>query len=544
MKEQFFQLLPFLILANVFVIILQYLSFDNTQLMTLIPLFFLANLILVVFCFAVDFRKIVSVFKDVKKRTWIFLLLIFILALLVRLHAPATHRILFDEDIYLNVAQSIVNDGRAMLCNRGTPDACEEGVLNKQPQGLPFFLSIIFFFTGVSETIARHVMILISALSAVLLFLFVYLLLDKEEQGLYAALALALTPVHVLWAPTMAAETLLAFFAILSLTSILVYFRNRSTATALLLFSLLAYASQLRPEAPILALVAALFFVKAKLNKSLLLGFVLFLVFFSPYALQFKNVSGEKWGAPDEKLSLKYLVPNAKINAVFFVENTRYPLLFTVLALFGAVFLFAKKKYGPLSLLLSWFAVFFLMYALFYAGSFNFGVDVRYSIPMYAALSSLVGIGAYAIREVLSKKGIKFASVVVTAVILLAFYAFIPYVSAVGEESWISRTSHDFGIAAAKKAGEQCHVFTHVPSMYLVNNIGALQTRMGSNSDIVEALFKKSDCILFDEGYWCITVDRYKDGVCQHMHDQYNLTVFNSVTERDKTFRMYRVGKR
>lgn len=543
-KEKFFEILPFLILINIFIIAMKYLIIDSISLMSLIPIFFLINFLVIIASFIIDFKKIAALFTGIKRSTWLFLLIIFLLALTIRFQAPFTHRVYYDEDIYLNIAQNIVNDGQATLCNRGTPDHCDEGVLNKQPQGLSFFLASFFFFLGINETLASIIMIMVSSLSAIALFFLVYLLVKKEEPSLFSSLILALTPIHILWSPTITGETLFVFFAILAITAILAYLHNKSLPTLLLAASLLAYASQLRPEAPLLLPLSALFFLREKLDKNLLIGFVLLLLLFSPYVFQFKNIAGDTWGATSgEKLSLQYIKPNSLVNSKFFIEDTRYPLLFTILALPGIIYLLIKKEYMKLIILAAWFMLFFSMYALFYAGSFNYGADVRFSLTLYPAISILIGLGLYYIRTLIPIKPI-FSSLMLIIAILAVFSTFLPFVTAVHEEAWDARLAHDFAIKEAKNAGNNCYVFTHVPTMFLANDIPALQTWYASNNQVVDDIFKKTDCVLFEEGYWCVNVQQYRDGVCKYIKDNFDLIKVNSATEREKTFTLYKIERK
>ncbi len=544
-KDKLVELLPFIIAVNLFIILAKYLFVDSQSLMRLIPIFFLINFIIIIIAFLVDARKIALLFKGISKRTWLFLLLIFILALSLRLFiSPNTHRVYFDEDIYINIAQNIVNDGSAILCNRGTAGHCDEGVLNKQPQSLSFFLASIFLFTGVDERLASYIMILVSSLTIIALFLFVYLLTKKEEPALYSSLILALTPIHILWAPTITGESLFVFFSVLAAASILAYLANKSTFTLFLATSMLAFASQARPEAPLILPVFLLFIIREKLDMRLLVAFILLLALFLPYVLQFKNVSGDTWGATSgEKLSLTNVKPNSYVNGKFFIENTRYPMIFTIIALIGIIYLATSRQYLQLTILLAWFLLFYGIYALFYAGSFNYGADVRFSITLYPAISILIGLGIFSLRKLIPiKKSI--SSLLLVIAVLLIFSRFLPFVSAIGEEAWDARLSHDFAINETIKQGDNCYVFSHVPTMFLINGINSLQTWYGSNKAIVDDIFNKSDCVLFEEGYWCVNVAQYKDTVCKHIKDNFQLNIVNSATERDKTFTLYRMERK
>ena len=367
----------------------------------------------------------------------------------------------------------------------------------------------------------------------------------KEEPALYSGLILALNPIHILWAPTITGETLFVLFALLAAVSILIYLNNKSIPSLFLAASILAFASQIRPEAPLLLPVLSLFFIKEKLDKNLLLAFILLLILFLPYVLQFKNVSNDSWGATSgEKLSLANVKPNSLVNSRFFIENTRYPALFTVFILPGIIYLIFRKSFLNLSILVAWFALFFSIYSLFYAGSFNYGADVRFSSSLYPAISMLAGLGIYYLRTLLPIRKKLLSSSILVISVLLIFAQFLPFVNAIGEEAWDARLAHDFAINTAKSQGKDCYVFTHVPTMFLVNNINALQTWYGSNAASVDDTFKKTDCVLFEEGYWCVNVQQYKDGVCKYLKDNFNLVKVDSATEREKTFTLYRLERK
>ena len=70
--------------------------------------------------------------------------------------------------------------------------------------------------------------------------------------------------------------------------------------------------------------------------------------------------------------------------------NIRYPALFTACALIG---LFAGGRYLKKLPVLVWFVLTWGIFLFFYAGSYNYGADVRYSVVSTAPLAVLEGAG-------------------------------------------------------------------------------------------------------------------------------------------------------
>src|SRR3989344_4000698 len=65
-------------------------------------------------------KEIISVFRKIPRTTWLMLLGIFILALILRaVVTPATHRVYFDEDIYLEMGKEILLRGNGSLGHYG-----------------------------------------------------------------------------------------------------------------------------------------------------------------------------------------------------------------------------------------------------------------------------------------------------------------------------------------------------------------------------------------------------------------------------------------
>ena len=264
LRNKLISIIPLVLIFLFFGIVIFF--FDNSlektemhnNLMWITPIFFGIALLLILAGFLWGFKDIKKLFSRVDKRAWIILILIIIGGLYMRTAvAPFTHRLYYDEDIYLNIAQNIVKEGRTILCNYGNQEQCFEGVYNKQPNGYPFLMSIIFFFV-VSETVAHYATAILSTMIIPIVFLIAYLMFKSNKIAILSSLFFSLIPITIIWAPTTTAGSVSILFMGLAFLALLAFLKTRKTPILLLFFSSLAYAVQLRPEGLLFLVVIAL----------------------------------------------------------------------------------------------------------------------------------------------------------------------------------------------------------------------------------------------------------------------------------------------
>ena len=74
--------------------------------------------------------------------------------------APRTNRIYYDEQIYLGIAQNLTDLRLAQMCNDGTVEygrlQCWRSEFNKEPNGYPYLLSLVFRAAGVGDSSGVH----------------------------------------------------------------------------------------------------------------------------------------------------------------------------------------------------------------------------------------------------------------------------------------------------------------------------------------------------------------------------------------------------
>ena len=537
-------------------------EFNINNLMIILPTFLIIDFISIVILFFLSLKQILDQLKAIQKHIWVILILLMILQISISVFlVPTVHRILFDEDIYLQIANHVAKEGRAIFCDHGTQERCYEGFLNKEPNGYPVLMGVVFFFFGTSENLAFNFSLLMGTLSIAIIFLISYLLSKKESIGLWSSLILALTPSYLMWSRSISVELTFVFLSLLTIFVFLLYFRIKTLRMLLLGILLLAFTVQIRPESVLLVPVIFLMFLlfdKNLKNKifdyNFLALWTLFIVLIAPHMLHmyYENKASD-WGAPQGKFDIKYLDYNFKINSSFWFNNKFHPLLFTIFSVVGTIYLLVYNR-RIILFIGFWFMIFFGLYLVFYSGSFESGgIGTRFAMIVYPPVIILGGYGIYALYHILDKL-IKAPiaknafTIFILTIMLLSFYPFISFISTPEPQANSARGEHDLADRVSREINNSCVVLTHNPGMLIVMGKEALQVRYAYDPKVMKDIFKRTDCVFFIEGYWCNT-EPHKSSVCKFIHDNYNLTTYarDVITMPGNinwTLTAYRVGPR
>ena len=532
-------------------------SFDSarlrSQLISIIPWFLEVNLLLIVIGIALSFGAVRSQLKDISSKKWCLVSTIVILGMVMAAFvAPRTHRIFYDENIYLNIGQTMAVQKKAAMCaegyNRYGEYHCAQLEHNKQPYAFPHLISVVYRVFGPSETAGFVFNNVVFGLSIVILFLIGFLLFHSFSAGAYSALIYCLIPENIIWANTTAVEPGTAFFVGLVVAAGLIYLKKRDTKTLFLLAVLLPYSMQFRSESILVALIVGLMIVlygretlrHEKTYVLLALSFALVI----PHIVQLYAVRGENWGSPGPRMSVAYFLENLRVNLLFYFENARFPLLYSLL--FGAG-VFLKGNVREKLVLMTWFLTFWGIFLFFYAGSFEFGQDVRFSLVSYMPLSLLAGLGLFKLEQLLEPKGLgRPVQIILIAAICLSFTGFLPFVRTIGEEACQARADHRYAQEMAELLPEDSMVLTHNPNMFLLWGKSAAQAAIATNNEpLMEHFFQiYTGGVYFHYNYWCNTNDPREQAFCRNILDNYDHTALAEYTERGYTFVLYRLNGR
>lgn len=513
LKEKVITLIPIILIFLFLYIILYsvefYLENDiKDTLIYVIPVFLSITFILMILSFVWGLKDLRKLFKKIDRKTWIAFLIIFLIGLSLRTFvAPHTHNIYFDEHVYLNVGQNIANEGKGALTWYGTPEKCFEHYYIKQPIGYPFFISIVFNLFGTSESNAHYATAVISSLTILTVFFISYLIFENEKISIFSTLIFTLTPISIIWAPTTSSDTVFIFFMALTVFGFLSYFKNSKKSILLFSFLSLAYTIQIRPEGLILLFLILFLFILfeknlfATINKKHFLAILLiFSILIIPHLLHTNIYREHSWdNQQGEKFEIKYIGENIDDNSFFFFENTRFPVVFTILSIIGLLF---GRMWKKKTLLAIWFIIFFGIYLLFYAGSFNYNIDVRYSLTLYIQLAILGGCGAYVLMGLI-KRITKKRSIAFLLMFLVIIFAFIPFYNNImlykEQDSYSDalRPADVFFRQRLSEIEEDSWVFTELQHIAIVNGRKALKPFYAEDAEVVSKIFRETDNVYF-----------------------------------------------
>jgi 4-amino-4-deoxy-L-arabinose transferase-like glycosyltransferase len=469
---------------------------------------------------------------------------------LAALAAPETNRIYFDEQIYQHIGQNLSDLRLAQMCNDGSVEygilRCFRGEYNKQPTGYPHLLGLVYRLFGVREAWAFWLNPLCLAALVVVVALATALLFEDRLAPGFAALIMALIPEQLRWSHTAASEPSSALMCAVAILAVLLFVRDRSTTALAWAVATAAFAVQFRLESLLcLPIAAAILVVLARdelrqprLWVAALAGFLLCGVLLGHIAA----VRDEPWGASGARMALAYIAPNFAVNGPFYVADWRFPLLYTLCAVTGLV---VGRSLWPRVIALAYFVAFWGVYLVFYAGSYNYGADVRYSLMTYPPLAMLGGVGLSAITHVCRRRiRLPFpAAATVAAIVVGQFLLYMPYVRAVGEEAWSARADVEAAQAFRLAVPPDGVVLTHTPSMFLLWGTNALQASIATTEpDASKRLaIQYPGGVFLHWGFWCNVNDAVQAKFCTDALTRFPGQLLLEQRRQSSRFALYRL---
>jgi hypothetical protein len=462
--------------------------------------------------------------------------------------APRTSRIYYDEQIYQGIGQNMADARRAQMCNDATLEygrlQCWSAEYNKQPYAYSHLLSLVYRAFGVHESAAFLVNAVVMAASVVAMFLLALLFFEDRAAAFFSALAFALIPEQLVWSATAAVEPSASLACALALVAVVSFVRTRTDATLAAAVVAAAYAAQFRPESLLVFAPAALVVWqeardecrRPRLWWAALAGLALLAV----HIAHLYAVRNEGWGTSDARLSLRYVADNLRVNGRFYFADERFPVVLTILAVVG---LAAPRRPMSRLPLVVYFLVFFGIDLVFYAGSFNYGADVRYSLMTFPPLAVLAGLGAAHVADGASRVA-KSAWMhrAVAAALLFQFLWYAPLVRATTEEAWAARADVAFARAVARDLPPNSYVLTHNPAMFHVwgVNAGQVSTVVANPSYLTYLGSRYAGGVYFHWNFWCNVTDPAQQELCRAIMGFAPSDPFREHLERDQRFGFHR----
>ena len=322
--------------------------------------------------------------------------------------APRTNRIYYDEFIYQDVAQNLSDLRLAQMCNDGTVEygtlQCWRGEYNKEPDGYPYLLNLVYRLGGVHESAGFALNATAAALMVLVIFVLTTALTGSAPAGNAAAVVAALMPEQLRWSHTAAAEPSAALACAFAVMAACGFVRTRDTVGLVWTVAATVFAAQFRPEcllvAPLVVVIWLAYapgvFTEARTWWVGLLGGALA----APHLGHLLAVRHEGWGASGPRFSTAFLGANLSSNGGMFLGDHRFPVLYSALAV--AALLLQRPRRASI-VLLAYFAAFWGIFLFFYAGSYNYGADDRFSLMAYPPVAVLAGLGVWRLAELAAR---------------------------------------------------------------------------------------------------------------------------------------------
>ena len=512
------------------------------------------NFLLIIIGLILNLDTFNKIWQKTSKQTRILLALIVLLGLVLTIFvAPRTHRLYYDEDIYMSIGQNLAHLKKAQMCNEGYYEhgvfQAYQGEYNKQPYGHPYLLSLIYRLFGESVSLSFLFNNLLFGLLIVVVFLIGFLLFDNPNPGLWAAFLFAMVPQNLLWFSTVAVEPSASFFTAFAVLTMLLFIKYQKTSLLFLAVVVLAFSLQFRPES--ILILAVLFMMILLFNPKLfieyrfwILGLLFFCLMISLIGHQYA-VKNESWGSHGPKLSLDYFKNNFHVNGGFYWQNIRFPAFFTILAVIGLLW-FAKWK--EKLIIISWFLLFWGIFLFFYAGSYSYGADVRYSLLSYVPLILLAGIGLFQLQQFFNKWiNAKTFNMVVISMLMISFISFLPLVRATTQEGWQCRYDHKYAEEFAIILPENSVILTHNPNMFHIWKKNALQASLATTeynyvANVLMNRFKGG--VYFHYNYWCTIPNRVQNSFCEQIIERYDYKIIKEYQIQNYRFALCQLFKK
>jgi len=351
---------------------------------------------------------------------------------------PLLQGIQSDSIIWYAAAEKIVTDITILF---------REPILFNFTVGLPLLIVPLFFFFGISQTVALVMPVIFYTFLCVFLYLFVRWITKEDDFSFFVSLfflfqrnILASSTYLTTVVPTM-------FFLLLSVYAFVNVLEKKELKYYLLFFASFAFASITRITVLVLIPTFILYVLINKklrlfINKKALIGVFVFLLIWTPqllynyfifgtpilniYDYYFTNtweLEGFVYNYERENSGLSYLNIGKNLNIILgeFFNQRIMPFLLTLFCIPGFVYLYHKKK-RVYSLFLMWFLSFFALHMVYQSYSFN---HHNLYIGFTLIISSVIGFSIF-LKSVFAylKKKFNNLSVLFLIPILLLF---VPY---------------------------------------------------------------------------------------------------------------------
>jgi hypothetical protein len=191
-----------------------------------------------------------------------------------------------------------------------------------------------------------------------------------------------------------------------------------------------------------------------------------------------------------------------------------------------------------------YFVLFFGIVLLFYAGSYNYGADVRYSLATYPPLAILGGLGAARLVRWATRFEPRLPAVqCLTAAVLVQFaWWYSPVVRSTADTAWAARADVQFARSLVADLPGNSYVLTHNPGMFQLWGVNAGQMSLAA----ADPAFLNHLAARFTGGvylhwnFWCSVPDPVQREICVKTLGLRPAEPVREHRERDQHYILYR----
>jgi hypothetical protein len=391
------------------------------------------------------------------------------------------HRLFFDEDIYINVASNLTRAPVNQVTVMGGPHDIQVSTYPKEPAGWPVLLSLAFLAGGPREAVAFWFARFLFALAIAAVYHLAHALLPDRKQALTAAIVFGATPICFWYSVSAGTDTAATLMSVAGMWGL-------ATGNGPLAAAGFAFAAQTRME---LLLLVPLVWISPTIStkwKMATIGLALFEIGHVAWVMSVAPVL-ERAEEVQSAFGLGHVLGNLLDNVKYLFDPFSFPLMVSVFATLSMVNLWrpspgvpgarrSLSRLRPIGLALRvpggealavWVVALFVVYLVFYAGSFD--MNARYAIQIVAPLTILA-------TSFVKRTVWMVALLVSLAIPATRTYGFTPYLQAL-------ETDHQLCLLFASRVPADGLVVSGLQEIFVDNgrrSLNAAFAQMNENS--------------------------------------------------------------
>ncbi len=488
-------------------------------------------------------REFATLIRYRTKRELGALLLVLALALGLRVHPladPFHQRVFFDEWEYMVNARSILLDGSASICVKGSLENCQvQAVSANNKIGYTVLQAFAFSLGGVSDATAMYVTLSLSVASVALAWMLAASLFPGGRWApIAAAVFMAVLPLHVRYSTCAATDSVSLFFGGLVMLAALADARAPSRRTMYLVAVALVLAVTVRYENVLLIVPLALVLRWRKAARGpASIALVLIALFVTGYTSSIDMDDGSPFAT-----SLSIIGRSVRSSVPFWLGWDHHPLILTALML---VALWRADGDRSHRFLLAWLMVFVVLYSIH-----DWPMDIwdqdRHLLQGYLPIILLAAAGVDAMRELMGKG----SDHLVGLVLLVAVASSISLLVSCPGQGCTDHIVRELEFARAyRDVRPECIIAA--PTPVFINWAWGRQAVYFERMEDIDDILARGECVLLHENLYCdpselglaIVYSRIPR-VCATYNERYSIRTLAEDTAKPYPIRLSVLGPR